>query len=900
MLVNAVPCKTSGANDAFIIGHSRFSPAPRLGVLLLLFAVSLLTTSCGTPAQAAGSQNIVRPSNLNLFGNLPAAKVNESYNAVLAVGGGRFPYHFSVKTGALPPGIRLNPATGTFSGRPTAEGKFSFEVIVTDSPNLDQGNKVFALKVSGGGSGGGGGGGAVTVSVSPSSVTLSSTQTQQFTATVSGTTNTAVTWSATAGSVSKNGLFTAPTVSAQTNVTVTATSSADTSKSASAAVTVNPANNQALQITTSNLPEGQQGGTYSAVFAAAGGTTPYGWSISAGTPPPGIAMNANGDFAGTPTATGTFNFTVTVTDANTKTATANFSVIVTGGSNFDGPAELPRVTVASTMADTPAPGNHTQVNANGDLQTAINSAKCGDTIVLQAGATYTSNLTLPAKTCDDQHWVIIRTSAPDSALPPEGQRVTPCYAGVASLPNRPAYNCSNPQNVLAKISRSVRMGDGPVVFASGASHYRLIGLEITRPVDKVPVVALVAPSQDAPADHIVIDRCWIHGTAQDETRRGVALRGTTNVAIIDSYLNDFHCTAISGTCTDSSATGGGTGNNASGPWKIEDNFLEAAGENILFGGAASTIVPADITIRHNHLYKVPQWQKGEAGFIGGYSGDPFVVKNLFEIKNGTRILFEGNILEYSWGGFSQFGQSILITPRNDYNKRKNENNLCSVCEATDITVRYNKISHTAAGFNIANAVVENLGAQAGERYSIHDIIMDDIDANKYLGGGGLFLVMNFWPKQTLDNVSIRHVTGFPDQRGHMLGISNNLSYPEMYGFTYTDNLVVVPTYPVWSAGGKNDCAVADVPITVIAACFKTSTFTNNVLAAVTKPFPPNKWPSGNFFPATVNDVGFVNYNSGNGGDYHLQAGSPYKGKGSDGRDPGADIDAVNAATQGVE
>jgi hypothetical protein len=47
-------------------------------------------------------------------------------------------------------------------------------------------------------------------------------------------------------------------------------------------------------------------------------------------------------------------------------------------------------------------------------------------------------------------------------------------------------------------------------------------------------------------------------------------------------------------------------------------------------------------------------------------------------------------------------------------------------------------------------------------------------------------------------------------------------------------------------------------------------------------------------------VGFVNYNNGNGGDYHLQASSPYKGKASDGTDPGADIDAVNAAIQGVE
>ncbi|MFZ0306852.1 MAG: hypothetical protein WAL89_01670, partial [Candidatus Sulfotelmatobacter sp.] len=65
-------------------------------------------------------------------------------------------------------------------------------------------------------------------------------------------------------------------------------------------------------------------------------------------------------------------------------------------------------------------------------------------------------------------------------------------------------------------------------------------------------------------------------------------------------------------------------------------------------------------------------------------------------------------------------------------------------------------------------------------------------------------------------------------------------------------------------------------------------------------YPPSLWPAGNFFPATVSAVQFVNYNGGNGGDYHLQPSSPYKGKGTDGKDLGADIDALNSATAGVE
>src|ERR1700736_532604 len=309
---------TFKSKSALLKCHSKFSPARarRVSLVILLLAVALTTTSCGTLAQAAGAQNSATPNNLLLHGTFPADTVSESYNAVLAVGGGRVPYHFSVKTGALPPGISLNPATGSFSGKPTSAGTFSFEVIVTDSPNLDQGNKTFVIDVSSSISNV-----KVKVSVSPASATLVSNQKQQFTATVSGTSNTGVKWSATAGSIDASGLYTAPTVTSQTNAVIKATSNVDSLKSSSAAITVDPVNNQALKITTTNLPQSLQGNTYSEVFSATGGATPYIWTISAGTPPAGIAMNANGGFAGMSTEAGAFSFTVMVTDAAAKTAT---------------------------------------------------------------------------------------------------------------------------------------------------------------------------------------------------------------------------------------------------------------------------------------------------------------------------------------------------------------------------------------------------------------------------------------------------------------------------------------------------------------------------------------------------------------------------------------------------
>jgi len=885
------------SEDALLRCHSRFSPAlaQRLSLLILLLAVALLTTSCGSLAQANGNQN-----NLNLSGNFPAATVNQSYNAVLAVGGGSSPYQFSVKTGALPPGISLNPATGTFTGTPTTAGNFSFEVIVTDSPRLDQGSKTFTVVVTNGG-------GSIKVSVSPASVTLLSNQKQQFTATVSGTSNTGVTWSATAGSVDANGLYTAPVVTAQTNAVVTATSNADSSKSAGAAVTVDPANNQALTITTGSLPQGQQGDTYSEVFTATGGTTPYGWSISAGTPPAGIAMNANGNFAGMPATTGTFNFTVTVTDASNKTATGNFSVTVIAGANFDGPAELPRVTVPSAMADTPAPGSTISVPAGGNLQAALNSARCGDTIALQAGATFTGRFTLPAKSCDINHWIIIRTSAPDSALPAEGQRATPCYAGVASLTGRPQYSCANPQNVMAKVQMQMTT-DGPFQFAAGANYYRFTGLEVTRPAGTKGSARLIAIageiSSKGTADHIVFDRLWLHGAPQDETRLGVTLSGMTNVAIVDSYFSDFHCIAVSGTCSDAHAIGGGVSYTQDGPFKIENNFLEASGEAIMFGGGPATFSPSDIEILNNHFWKPWQWMPGNPNFIGAPDGHSFIVKNHLELKNAVRVLVEANLMENNWGGFSQTGYGILLTPRNQPTKGGLGPYVCPLCQVTDVTIRYVHLSHAGGGIQMATVVEVPHGVGqpglAGTRWSIHDVVLDDI-SRQYVGNGTLFLIANGWPQNALNTVTINHVTGFPDPNSHMMSLANKQVAAPMYGLVFTNNVVITGRSPVWNTdGGTGSCAQTDVPITSITNCFTTYTFSNNALISTPTAYPPSKWPANNMFPQTVDDVGFVGFNNGNGGNYELQPNSPYHNKGTDGKDLGADIVGLNAALANVE
>lgn len=120
--------------------------------------------------------------------------------------------------------------------------------------------------------------------------------------------------------LSSSGAFAGtPTTSGPATFTVKVTDSETTPLTATQSYTVNILS--ALSITNTSLPAANIGVSYSATLTATGGQSPYTFAVTSGSLPTGLTLNsATGVISGTPTAGGTFNFTITVTDSATGVA----------------------------------------------------------------------------------------------------------------------------------------------------------------------------------------------------------------------------------------------------------------------------------------------------------------------------------------------------------------------------------------------------------------------------------------------------------------------------------------------------------------------------------------------------------------------------------------------------
>jgi hypothetical protein len=500
------------------------------------------------------------------------------------------------------------------------------------------------------------------------------------------------------------------------------------------------------------------------------------------------------------------------------------------------------------------------------------------------------------------------------------------------------------------------IGSGPLIASNTnvASQWALRGLEIVDGVGSyLGGAAMLQLGSSGAASNVVgvvhhmeVDRCYIRSQNNGSEGKGIEEEG--------AYAN-IHDNYIAGFSSGESQAIFGAG--SPGPTLITNNFLEAAGEVILYGGNynGSGTANANKIITGNYGYKPPTWkfssgtvaasgpcwydatdplltggewytntmsgQKYRCNSSGVWSttaltypgyGSP-TVKAGFEHKNGQNFLYSGNVMNYNWAAAQQgqwFNNSeeygsgpgmandhITIQNNAIYNVFVFRNRI-TVCGLTLVLPCINN-SHD-------HTTINNLVVTTPLACGVSFIAVCGVNPfqDTTLGGDGTNPTVLAIPFQTDVN---KHNTIYTPDSGWVATLrpifatspsGGCVFSPTMNLETYINN--IVPGNLLGDCGWTNEVMVSQY--------FSNSTFSNNAMVGGSvvggSPGATNTW-TNTVYPTNNAAVDYVNATGTIGGDYHLASGSNYSASNgsatrlsTDGTDLGADIDAIRAATSG--
>ncbi|MFS8396402.1 autotransporter domain-containing protein [Xanthomonas campestris pv. raphani] len=392
------------------------------------FSVTATDSTSGTPSQGTRGYtlNIAAPPIVVAPSTLPAATRGTAYSQTLSASGGTAPYTYALASGALPAGLTL-ASNGTLSGTATVEGSFNFTVTATDAGSFTA-NQAYSLTVAG------------PNLVLPASSLPAGTAGQAYSASITPATGGTAPYSyaLTAGAlptgvvvdVATGGLSGTPTVAGTFNFTLTVSDSTPSpSAQASRSYTLTIAA-PVIVVAPTALPAATRGTVYSQTLSASGGTAPYTYAVSAGNVPAGLTLASNGTLSGTATVEGSFNFTVTATDANTFTASQAYAVTVAGPNLALPASSLPAGTAGQAYAAAISPAT----GGTAPYSYALTAGALPSGVVLDAA---TGTLSGTPTVSGTFNFTLTVTDSTPSPAAQASQSYTPSIAAATLVPGQP-------------------------------------------------------------------------------------------------------------------------------------------------------------------------------------------------------------------------------------------------------------------------------------------------------------------------------------------------------------------------------------------------------------------------------------------------------------------------------
>jgi hypothetical protein len=586
----------------------------------------------------------------------------------------------------------------------------------------------------------------------------------------------------------------------------------------------------------------------------------------------------------------------------------------------------------------PSSGGERYVHAGDDLQSVLDAAQPGETIVLDAGVTFRGNFVLGVK--PGATYITVRSSTSDALLPAPGTRITP-----SSAPR------------LAKIESP--NANPAFRTAPGAHHWRLMLLELGPTAygeDDIVQVGDGGSEQSQLSQvpyEIELDRLYIHGDSLHGQKRGIAMNGRS-VFIRNCWISDIKAVDV-----DSQAIGGWNG---PGPLVVENTYLEAAGENFLLGGSdpwISGVITEDVIVRRNYFSKPLSWRNpiipapqglSAMASTGSLSAGTYAYRVVARRAIGPKIIGRSSPsaevtatistggVRLTWTSVAD-AQEYIVYGRGRYwtvttpsftdtgvggisgsaptsagdtwqvknlfelkNARRvviennvfennwraaqngyailftvrNQDGACTWCVVSDVRFEYNVVRNVAAVFNITGHDSPNLSAIT-HAITIKHNLFERVTTS--LGGNGWFLQMGLEPR----DVIVNHNT--IDHNGSTVVYAYSAATPvPVPGFQFTNNAARHSEY------GINGAMTSPGRLT-ITSYFPDGIITRNWLPGGSA----TQYPVGNLFSGTF-ESGFVDVQRQ---DYRPLPGGVLVGAATDGSDIGADITTLFGRVTGV-